>query len=47
MIQTPETMKEVRSESADSFKLIPAVVMIFLMVMFVGATVYVLVSSLS
>lgn len=46
MMQTPETLKKAENQPTDNFRIVPAVIMIFLMLLFVGSTIYVLISSL-
>jgi hypothetical protein len=45
-MQSPETLKAPKNEATDSFSMVQAAIMVFLMVLFVGATIYVLISSL-
>ena len=44
MMQIPETFA--KNENIEGFKIVPAIIMVFLMMLFVAATIYVLISSL-
>jgi hypothetical protein len=45
MIQLPELKTNVQNDSGESFRLIPALTLIFLILTFVGTGIYIMVSS--
>ncbi len=47
MIQLLERMGVVQKETNRSFKMLPAIIMMLLMLAFVGTTLYILISSLN
>jgi hypothetical protein len=47
MLQFFERIGIVKNENSNNFKMVPAIVMMLLLLTFVGATIYILVSSLS